>query len=771
MEPPPELVKTSNGLKILVTRFFGKNTTSDSFGEDVAATLATELPEYIRRELGNDALGAVLSTETLRVGYKACYFLSHTEAREIGKAWGADLVFWGQATCNAEERQHCQLSPIVSPGAHIEVKNHGGINASNVRIGVDIKDQRVIIQQAPSGVFKTSMTVVKWRGLETRSTKGVHIDPIAVQDLDFPVIASDRPLALFRFVVGMYAYFDQRYRIAAAYFKDTQAELFTGIDRRSEVYMLIGDSFMQAGDPKEGLAALHQALDACPIGDNRCNAAALRNLGWATDHIGDKKQALVYLEKALSLSRTIGDVSSEAKTLNSIGKVYLSLGEIMQALIYIEMALPLFRQIGDFSGLGYPLTCIGLVHSYLGDKNQALDYFRRALPLFKLMKNLSGEATTLDNIGSEYARLGDIKQALNFYHQALQLREKLGNISDEAGTLNNIGTVYLNHNEDKQALIYFNQALPLLQRTGKISDEAVILNNIGVAHYNLWNINEALSSYDKSLRLSRQVRDIRNEARVLNNLGVIYSIQGDIKQALEYYKTAMSFRSRLGDIEGEVDTLNSIASAFIALDQPILAIESYMAAAVYARKRNPANLDKAAGSLRQAVALALRMGRWSQAATLITTIEELNQPAWVLAALRAQQLWYIADPQAAGAYQRLEGLCQSSATEPTAGKQGVECLFYARAGLARALSRTSWPSCPGLVVTQVFTDSQAARIGLRPGDILLRHQGQCLDVWNLRRTISRTTAEQAVTLEVWRDRTPIELHVLGGRLGLTAATF
>ena len=127
----------------------------------------------------------------------ACF--PHAQARggwaSMGRIWSL-----GQASCSRSDPQSCKLAPVAEKGAQVTVKVDGSVEAKrgNVQIGVIDKRKVTVVAQPDSGQFKTSVTLVHFRGLQGRSDQAVRIDPATVLDLDFPRLASERPLAMFR---------------------------------------------------------------------------------------------------------------------------------------------------------------------------------------------------------------------------------------------------------------------------------------------------------------------------------------------------------------------------------------------------------------------------------------------------------------------------------------------------------------------------------------------------------------------------------------------
>lgn len=803
-----ELFPKPGGLNVVVVRFVGQDEPSEKMGTDLGYTLTQELPEYTRRSMRLDAQAAGLDGDELHIQYVPCLISTHRQAREVGQAWDADVVFWGQSSCSRSDPASCKLSPVVANGAHVTVQVQGDVNAKgNVQIGVNDNRKLAVTVPSPSGVFKTSVTLVRWRGLERRSEKGVRVDPAAVMDLDFPRLASEQPLALFRFMVGLYASHSQKYALAAAQFEEVKSSLYVGAEQKSELYRLIGQSFLFAGQPVRGLAALEQARASCETTDVRCQAEGLSNLGWAVDRLGDTKKALAYFRQAAAAYKQVGDRAGHAITLNNIGFAYHGLGDKKKALSYYEQALPVCKEVGDREGHATTLNNIGRVYAELGDKQRALTYYEEALPIQRQVGDHEGMAVTLDNIGSAYSSLGDMQKALSYYEQALPLRKQVGDYKGEAETLSSIGRVHAKMGDQQKSLVYQEQALPLFKQVsdregeakslysiGRVYDKfgdqpkalvyyeqalalfnnlgnreykATALNNIGRMYGALGDQPKALSYQKQALSIQKQIGDRHGEAYTLNDIGLVYTIWGDEEEALSYYEQALLLLKELGDRENEAVTLHNMAAVLAKLGRPKDAISRYRAAASCYLAHVPPHTRAALGSLGQGFGLGLRSKLWSQAAALLSEMERLQPSAVQRIWWRARLAWYSGAGDAAQRYQELS---QRAGELQPAVQDKVR--VFATAGELRASNRARWPECPGVVITQVEAGPEAERLGMQAGDIVIRYQGQCIfEPEDLVVAASKTQPSQSVTLELWRKDRLQAMIVHGGRLGIALESF
>ena len=78
----------------------------------------------------------------------------------------------------------------------------------------------------------------------------------------------------------------------------------------------------------------------------------------------------------------------------------------------------------------------------------------------------------------------------------------------------------------------------------------------------------------------------------------------------------------------------------------------------------------------------------------------------------------------------------------------------------------------GLLVTNIGPGSQAARTGMKCGDVLLRFDGQELDSTATLRRLTKiytqgTAPQKPILIEAARGAEDIEFEVFGGKLGIT----
>ena len=483
-------------LRIIVTKFTGLDEQSEALGNEIAAELRTAVEEYVRQQ----ATWSGFNSNAIKVRHVPCSITAgHEEARSLGMRWGADLVFWGQASCPIKNPRSCKLSPIlINSGKTINYGNITTGDNSPVEIGRTIVNVKHDDGPPEVGAFRTSLTVVNWRRMEVnqKNSVSVQLDPKSIQDLDFPRIAAAQPLALFRFVVAMYLFNEKKFLRAAEIFANIQEEIFAGSENQEAIYFLIGTSFLYAGKSKAGLSALKSALRACenasPDRTLGCRAQCLTNLGWAYAKLGSYKDALLYYEQALSITEHLDKKSIQATVLNNMGYAYQSLKKLDLALRSYQSALALAHDMQNLEGKAYILSNIGSILATQGRLGEALTVLTEARSIYRGIK----KHTIAIDYFSNYCQSGiETVEEANRKHRGL-----------------------LHYAAEKR----FQGVLS----TGEISGHLAININLGDVAYALGRFHIAQGAYFDASADAEAVGDVEIQCKILERLRIIRGSSG-----------------------------------------------------------------------------------------------------------------------------------------------------------------------------------------------------------------------------------------------------
>lgn len=201
-------------------------------------------------------------------------------------------------------------------------------------------------------------------------------------------------------------------------------------------------------------------------GERMVESESLNNISQIHDARGEYDTALKYLEQSLSISQEIGYLESKSTTLNNIGGIHRAKGEYDTALWYLEQSLSISQEIGDRVGEGTALNNIGQIHKASGDYSTALTYLERSLKISQEIGGRAGEVATLNNISQVHQASGDYDTALTYLEQSLKISQEIGDIIGVATALTNTGIILFEQNQFEVALPKFLQAYQIFQKTG-----------------------------------------------------------------------------------------------------------------------------------------------------------------------------------------------------------------------------------------------------------------------------------------------------------------
>lgn len=254
----------------------------------------------------------------------------------------------------------------------------------------------------------------------------------------------------------------------------------------------------QRGELSLAFQLYRQIISAEPA-----NAEVLHLLGVASLQLGQPRQAVGWLERAVELQPGASPFHA------NLGEAYRTQGQLERAEACFRLAL---RLRPDNADAAYNF---GLLFMQQGQTAKAADLFRQALqyrPDFALAHN---------NLGNACRMLGDIEQALAHFRRAVELNPQLGLAHG------NLGQLLLECQRPREALRHCQEAVRLNPQL------APAHNNLGNVLRRLGRLNDAKACYLEALRLEPRL------AVVHNNLGEILHEQGQAGEAKRFLVEAV----------------------------------------------------------------------------------------------------------------------------------------------------------------------------------------------------------------------------------------
>ncbi|MCA9997705.1 MAG: AAA family ATPase, partial [Anaerolineales bacterium] len=288
-------------------------------------------------------------------------------------------------------------------------------------------------------------------------------------------------------------------------------------DRRvADAYLTWGEALDIQGQYEEAHAALKQGLTLCrQVGDQKHEAAILRELGFVGAEMAAYEQTRHYCEVSLAITRAIGDRWEEGKTLNTLGTQAAMQGSFDEAITWFEASLQAQKEVGDRHGEAATLGNLGIVATLERVYDQAETYHRASLAIDREMGNQMGEFVSLSNWGFTLIGYGAYEAACKRIIECYTLAKARGYQSVLVEAASNLGNALAYCHKYDQAHVYLLEAANIAHDLGLRNTEHVCLYNLGHFFHLQDQYEVAQTYYQQALSISQEVRSelaVQNQA-------------------------------------------------------------------------------------------------------------------------------------------------------------------------------------------------------------------------------------------------------------------
>jgi CHAT domain-containing protein/Tfp pilus assembly protein PilF len=291
-------------------------------------------------------------------------------------------------------------------------------------------------------------------------------------------------------------------------------------------------------------AAVSLARD---IGIPDLQLKCLRQLALARLELGELESFLENSRSGLAIAVRINHRLDQGRCLNNIGIYHQQKADYSQAVIYLEQALAILRSLDDSGAEAECLNNLGLVYRELGVFDRAHHFIEEALSRDQARGDRASVSMDLGNIGSILLRKGldegnreDLGEALEAFQASLQTQEAGAADPLVAFTaLNNMGIILCELKDHPEARRRFAEALKIAELGGNLLERSHALVNIGTSYFEEMKTDAALDYFRSSYLISREqgFENVLPESCV--GLGQCYERLGDEESALLYYQEAI----------------------------------------------------------------------------------------------------------------------------------------------------------------------------------------------------------------------------------------
>jgi len=283
--------------------------------------------------------------------------------------------------------------------------------------------------------------------------------------------------------------------------------------------------------------------------------------------LSDFESALVFGDRALTLSKKIVYHKGESRALYNIAGALKSKGDYKNSLDYNLKALEIREKTGDKKVIAANNAEIGTVYRLMGNFSKAMDHQLKGLKIRQESGDKMDIASSFNGIGSIYLDKGDYQKALESYLKSAKLSEEAGDKKDVASTYNNIANIYEILHKLDEALEFYLIALKLNEKNGNLRWKAVNLNNIAGIYSDKNNFAKSIEYYHQSLAIKEQIGDKGGIGSTLMNMGIAYGNHKDHLKAVEYANRALKLREEIGDKGGIAESLRSLGPIYSGMGE------------------------------------------------------------------------------------------------------------------------------------------------------------------------------------------------------------
>ncbi|MFA5239348.1 MAG: tetratricopeptide repeat protein [Phycisphaerae bacterium] len=287
----------------------------------------------------------------------------------------------------------------------------------------------------------------------------------------------------------------------------------------------LGNSYNEVGDTKQAVLALERAVEINPLlAESRIN---LGNIYLKKDRIAD---AIREYEEALEID------PGNATTYNNLGNAYTKKGRLYEAAAQYTYSIKLDPNFTE--------AYRNLANVYCEQEKfaQAVSQLKQAVMLAPLDPNLYKQ------LGDVFSRMGEYGKAILQYTKAIDIKRNF------AEAYYGLALCYNKLDLTDDEIQTYEKALAVKP------DMAAALVGLGNVYFKKQDFDSAIEQYEKAALIMPE------DASIHYNLGAAYSNEGKYEQAVAEYRKAVEINPQMGDAH------NGLAFALYRLDTYGLAL-------------------------------------------------------------------------------------------------------------------------------------------------------------------------------------------------------
>ena len=318
-------------------------------------------------------------------------------------------------------------------------------------------------------------------------------------------------------------------------------------------------------------------------------ATALATLADIHLRDGDYEQAIEKLQRAKALHEQLSRGnryynSFIADDFQTIGRVYTASGDYSQALIHLNQALVIVKTLNDPDATANLLNSIGVLYLEQEDYLQAKKTFDESLQIYLSLNKQKEVARVLLNLGVIDQRQSNYDQALTQFRLSLEAAKATNSVDTTIAAGEGIGAALTAKKDFKPALDAFNQSLTMAKDTNDKTRQTEILWRTAETYFDMKEFVDAAALAESAVNLARASHLPKLTYLATTTLGQSYAAQNKVeiairtmKQAVEQleemrYQVAGTELERQLFLENKVSSYDSLVDILAQQDRPVDAL-------------------------------------------------------------------------------------------------------------------------------------------------------------------------------------------------------
>jgi signal transduction histidine kinase len=278
--------------------------------------------------------------------------------------------------------------------------------------------------------------------------------------------------------------------------------------------------------------------------------------------LGDS--SLIFLEKALKISKKQNWQEGIAVSYFDIGEFFIIKNEFMKAVDYFYKSLAISIELKDEILIANTYKSLGDCYSLLGNFNKALEFIVKSNTIFKNQKDQKAYIKGLNNLGLMYDDMGKYDKAISVFKSGLTLNQKYHYPKLDTYFKINMGMSQVKKGNYEEALKNYGEVLSDPERNPY--NDIYVYISIAEIHEKKEEYTKALAFYEKAKKLIGVSKNNDSHQMLLEEVGYkIFKNTNQPQKALESFilyneikqrNTNQDTEKRIKNLQLEFDNQN-----------------------------------------------------------------------------------------------------------------------------------------------------------------------------------------------------------------------